>query len=89
MPITVAMYEVRERFMLDTRELLTAMLSVPTDTDYPDFNTSLRAVRRVYDALNGSGVEPGTLYPPTQSQRQVVDLARERLELLSQGTGNR
>jgi photosystem II stability/assembly factor-like uncharacterized protein len=89
MPITVAMYEVRERFMLDTRELLTAMLSVPIDADYPDLDTSLRAVQRVYDSLNGSGVEPGTLYPPTQSQRQVVDLARERFELLSQETGNR
>ena len=89
MPITTAMYEDRERFMLDTRELLAAMLSVPGDADYPDLDISLRVVQQVYDALNGSGVEAGTLYPPTRSQRQVVDLALERFELFSQETGIR
>jgi hypothetical protein len=44
----------------------------------------LRAANRliggVYGDLNGSGVRPGTLYPPTRSQRQQLIEARQLLE---------
>jgi hypothetical protein len=33
-------------------------------------------VQQVYGALNGGGVRPGTLYPPTESQRAAVQTAR-------------
>jgi uncharacterized protein (DUF2235 family) len=33
----------------------------------------------LYNSLNGSGVRQGSLYPPTGSQRGIVDAAREAL----------
>jgi hypothetical protein len=89
MPVTPDMYEDRERFMLETRQLVLDMTEVVGNVEAPDLASALRSVEQVYDALNGSGVQPGTLYPPTRSQRQVVDLARERFEQLSQEIGNR
>lgn len=52
------------------------------DPNSPEF--SIRAVARtfsgVYDALNGSAVQPGSLYPPTQSMLEQVAAARAELE---------
>ena len=38
-----------------------------------------RMVQQVYGALNGGGVRPGSLYPPTQTQREQLERARALL----------
>ena len=100
MPITVAMYESRERFMLDalalTDEIATYRRAngfgeggrgrggrggrLPIDTPAGKLAAAARAVQQVYRALNGGGVRPGTLYPPTESQRAAVQNARVLFE---------
>jgi photosystem II stability/assembly factor-like uncharacterized protein len=96
MPITVAMYESRERFMLDAVALTGEIQSYmrenglggggrgrggrggrpSLDTPAGKLSTAARMVQQVYGALNGGGVRPGTLYPPTESQRAAVQTAR-------------
>jgi photosystem II stability/assembly factor-like uncharacterized protein len=97
MPITQAMYEERERFMLDALDLLDqieraqrgAGFSVggpsrgqQADGRSPEgqLRTAYDKVEEAYDALNGSAVRPGSLYPPTPSQRAEVDEARRLVE---------
>jgi len=100
MPITVSMYQSRERFMLEalalTNEIQTYMRErgmssgrgrggrgsfggrgggVPT-TPQAKLAAAARIVQQVYQALNGRGVRPGTLYPPTRSQREAVNEAK-------------
>lgn len=99
MPITVAMYESRERFMLDALALTGEIQSYmrqnglggggrgrggrggrpSLDTPAGKVSTAARMVQQVYGALNGGGVRPGTLYPPTESQRAAVQTARALL----------
>ena len=105
MPITAAMYESRERFMLDLIALTDGIETYrrengfggggrggggrgrggrggrpPIDTPAGKLAAAARTVQQVYGALNGSGVRPGTLYPPTESQRAAVQTARALFE---------
>ena len=105
MPITVAMYESRERFMLDLLALTDEIETYrrengfggggrgrggrgrggrgarpPIDTPAGKLAAAARTVQQVYGALNGNGVRPGTLYPPTESQRAAVRTARALFE---------
>lgn len=95
MPITLAMYQSRERFMLDARALtgeIQAFMSangmssggrrggrggagMPT-TPEAKVQAASRMVDQVYGALNGGQVRPGTLYGPTQTQREQMATAR-------------
>ncbi|MDA1102526.1 MAG: glycosyl hydrolase [Gemmatimonadetes bacterium] len=103
MPITLAMYESRERFMLDALALTDEIQAfsrangsaggggrgrggfgrggggMPT-TPQAKLQAAARAVQQVYGSLNGGAVRPGTLYPPTQTQREQVLLARRLFE---------
>ncbi len=102
MPITLAMYQSRERFMLEALALTGDIQSfmrehgmsgggrgrggfgrggggVPT-TPQAKLQTAARMVQQAYRALNGGAVRPGTLYPPTQSQREQVLSARALFE---------
>jgi len=98
MPISQAMYDSRERFMLDalalTGEIEDFMAangmsgrgrgggrggSGMPSTPQARLQTAVRMVRGVYGALNGDEVRPGTLYPPTQTQREQVMTARRLL----------
>ena len=51
--------------------------------DIPEDRRALMQHRRnvssVYQALNGGGVRQGSLYPPTQAQRERVEAARQAL----------
>jgi hypothetical protein len=38
-----------------------------------------RNLSSVYQALNGGGVRQGSLYPPTRTQREMVEAARAAL----------
>ena len=49
----------------------------PPTTPQARLSAAARAVQQVYQALNGGQVRPGTLYPPTRSQRERVVMARE------------
>ena len=103
LPITVAMYQSREQFMLDalalTDEIQTFMrangvgggrgrrgggfgrgAAGPPTTPQARLSAAARAVQQVYGSLNGNQVRPGTLYPPTQSQRERVAMARALFE---------
>jgi photosystem II stability/assembly factor-like uncharacterized protein len=106
MPITLAMYESRERFMLDARSLLDDIRAYqrengmsggrgrggggaggPPSTPEARLAAAARAVQQAYGALNGGQVRPGTLYPPTQTQRDQVRLARELFEQVRRDAG--
>jgi photosystem II stability/assembly factor-like uncharacterized protein len=100
MPISLTMYQSRERFMLDAQALTAQIQSVmrenglggggrggrgrgasvvPT-TPQAKLQAAARSVQQVYSALNGSQVRPGSLYPPTQAQRDRILQARRLLE---------
>ncbi len=105
MPITVAMYESRERFMLDALALTDEIETYrrangyggggcgrggrisrpPMDTPAGKLHAAACTVEDVYEALNGDGVRPGTLYPPTEGQRVAVQRARALLEEVRRG----
>jgi photosystem II stability/assembly factor-like uncharacterized protein len=46
------------------------------NTPEQKLQTARGMVQRVFQALNGGQVRPGTLYPPTQSQREQIMVAR-------------
>ncbi len=95
MPITQAMYESREQFMLEAIALMSDIQSFARgnglsmgggrgfgrsaampDTPGAKLGAARSMVQRAYQALNGGSVRPGTLYPPTQTQRAQVLEAR-------------
>jgi photosystem II stability/assembly factor-like uncharacterized protein len=102
MPVTQAMYESRERFMLDAMALMTVIEQLQRshgfDTGGGGFrrdpaapSTPEAMLRAAFDkvddafgALNGSAVRPGSLYPPTRSQRAEVLEARRLLDAARQ-----
>jgi len=102
MPITLAMYQSRESFMLHALALTGEIRSfmrehgmstggrgrggfgrggggMPT-TPQARLQAAARTVQQVYGALNGGAVRPGTLYPPTQSQRAQLRQAERLFE---------
>ena len=99
MSITVAMYQSRERFMLDalalSEEIETFMRENdmgggrgrgfgrgggPPDSPQGRLAAAARAVGQAYQALNGGQVRGGSLYPPTQTQRDQLRTARDLFE---------
>jgi len=110
MPISQAMYESREQFMLDALALTAEIRAfsqangiagggrgrggfgrggggAPT-TPEQKLQTASGLVQRVYQALNGGQVRPGTLYPPTQTQREQVMEARRLFQEAQQELGD-
>jgi len=105
MPISVAEYRSRERFMLDLMGLsaevgaLMQAMGVsgggfgfgqqagPRDTPEARIRRVSRAVNGIFGELNGGQVRPGTLYPPTRSQRDAVEAARAELAAIRRETG--
>ena len=93
--LTQTQYEEREAFLNDLVALqreFTEILGAgggmgfgpePTDPSLSQEERTLQQHRRqvvsVYNSLNGSGVRQGSLYPPTQTHRAVVEAAREAL----------
>ena len=97
MPITLAEYQARERFMLDALRMSSEMQhameeagitggggfgrrSGPPDTPQARMRAAARSIQQVYRSLNGGGVRPGSLYPPTQTMRDAVTQARRAFE---------
>jgi len=52
----------------------------PPRTPEDRLRMARRMVQQVYSALNGGAVRPGSLYPPTQTQREQLQRARDLLE---------
>jgi hypothetical protein len=50
-------------------------------------NQHRRNVSSAYGALNEGGVRQGSLYPPTDAQRERVEAAREALDAYRSGRG--
>jgi len=103
MPITLAMYEARERFMLDALALAEEMDAfmdergisgggfgrggAPAGTPEARLRGASRTVEQVYGSLSGGGVRPGTLYPPTRAQIEAVAEARSIFEAVRSELG--
>jgi hypothetical protein len=100
MPISQAMYESREQFMLEALEIqadIQAFLQErgfggrggrgggfgrgggAPDTPEGRLQAAARDVGGAYGALNGNGVRPGSLYPPTQAMREALTRAKNML----------
>jgi hypothetical protein len=95
MPHTQAQYEERESFLNEVVALQEEFNQVLGSAqafgfggrrEDPDATPQERALQQhrrqltgVYNSLNGSGVRQGSLYPPTQTQRAIVQSAREAL----------
>jgi hypothetical protein len=60
----------------------------PPDTPQARLAAAARAVQQSYQALNGGQVRPGSLYPPTRTQRDQVQMARELFERVRREMGN-
>ena len=81
--ITDAMHREREQFLLEVAALQRRVAQLSDGLDREDPRMSgINQVRRRLGGLagdfNGSGVRPGTMHPPTSTQRRVLaDLARE------------
>jgi photosystem II stability/assembly factor-like uncharacterized protein len=100
MPLSQAQYEEREAFLSDVQDLLRAFTDALGTTspfgrggrgDMQDIPEDRRAlmqhmgnVSSVYRALNGDGVRQGSLYPPTQAQRERAEAARQALSAYRQ-----
>jgi photosystem II stability/assembly factor-like uncharacterized protein len=92
MPLTQAQYQEREAFLSGIQELLQEFTDVlgaggfgrgSRNADAPQEERLLQQHRRnvqgVYSSLNGGGVRQGSLYPPTETQKEMVKAAREAL----------
>jgi photosystem II stability/assembly factor-like uncharacterized protein len=90
LPVTLAQYREREAFLLRVLALQnqanTARLAMAGIAGGPELE-SLEQVddvlEEVYEEINGSGVRPGTLYPPTVTQRERLDAAEATLAELA------
>lgn len=96
MPVTLAQYQARERFMLDLLDLQARIRSEMqsrgvsgggffgggADPSTPEgrLQAAMRAVGSVYSSLNGGGVRGGSLLPPTTTMRERVAEARRVFE---------
>ena len=95
MPLTQAQYEEREAFLSGIQTLQVEFQDVLEEMGVSggggrqareELTPRERAllehrsnVASIYRALNGGGVRQGSLYPPTRSQRERVEAAREAL----------
>ena len=94
MPLTQSQYEEREGFLSDLQKLQAEFTQVLGPggggrggrgqvQGMTEAQQALAQHRRnassVFQALNGGGVRQGSLYPPTQAQRDQVEAARAAL----------
>ena len=81
--LTLDDYREREAFLLEAFDLVREIQSRMRDAD-PEEQTGLRQLQRevqqVVGGMNGGGVRPGTIHPPTETQRERVRRARAALD---------
>ena len=82
MPITQAQYEEREAFLLEVVELgrrLDTLLEGTVGDEAGRLRRLRGVVRGVYGSLNGNGVRPGSLYPPTTTHKDQIRGVQEAI----------
>jgi hypothetical protein len=80
--LTARDYRVREEFMLNLMEVmqeLDAAATAASGERAQELRGHARSIGRLMFGMNGSGVRPGTLHPPTESQRELLRRARAAL----------
>jgi photosystem II stability/assembly factor-like uncharacterized protein len=90
LPVTLAQYREREAFLLRVLALQSqastarlAMAGLAGGPELEQLEDVDDILEQVYEEIDGSGVRPGTLYPPTDTQRQRVDAAEATLAELA------
>ena len=79
LPLTDADYRAREAFLLEVQGLLAEFEGQGSATA-----RQRQLLQRLYRAINGGGVRQGTLYPPTETQREQLDRIKQELDKLRQ-----
>jgi hypothetical protein len=83
--LTAADYQAREEFMVGLLALRGDIMDLMQDAPAErqgELRGLVAEVQRVLGSLNGGGVRPGTLHPPTESQRTRIERVREALATL-------
>lgn len=76
LPLTVADYREREAFLLEVLRLATRL----ADASGPAAQAQQRGrLQQLYAAVEGSGVRQGTLHPPTQTQKDMLESVKAAL----------
>ena len=70
--LTLDDYLEREAFLLDVRGLIERLNEGVPGLAPQTANRMQRSLFGVFSAMNGGGVLPGTIQPPTESQRATV-----------------
>jgi hypothetical protein len=82
MPVTIEQYREREAFLLHLVQLgahIEEMSQGASGEQAAQLRRLGGMVRGVYSSINGSGVRPGTLYPPTETQKAQIQEVVEAL----------
>jgi photosystem II stability/assembly factor-like uncharacterized protein len=80
--LTARDYRVREEFLVDLMELqveLREAMSGASGERIDEIRRLSRMVGQVMGAMNGGGVRPGTIHPPTDTQREQIRRVREAM----------
>jgi photosystem II stability/assembly factor-like uncharacterized protein len=80
--LTAADYREREAFMVDLLELRREIQGLMQDAPaarQPELRGLAAEVQRVFGSLNGGGVRPGTIHPPTATQSERIERVRRTL----------
>ncbi|MEK9503561.1 VPS10 domain-containing protein [Gaopeijia maritima] len=75
--LTIDDYLDREAFLLEVRDLMRRLDAGVAGMAPQSAAAMGRTLNGVFNAMNGSGVRPGTIHPPTASQREAVAAVRE------------
>ncbi len=81
--LTQAEYDDRESFMSEVWGLMRTIDQLMPGAEGAGrdaLRAQMRALSRVYGSLNGGGVRPGTIHPPTQSMRDRVEEIRVAIQ---------
>lgn len=77
--LSAADYRNREEFMLEAMGVMSGLqeaVSGASGSRQAELRNAMRPLQRLMGDMNGSGVRPGTLQPPTATQREVLSRAR-------------
>ncbi|MBT8337527.1 MAG: hypothetical protein KJO11_13050 [Gemmatimonadetes bacterium] len=74
--LTIDDYADREAFLLEVRDLMRRLNAGVPGMAPATTRRLLQDISGVFGAMNGGGVRPGTIHPPTRTQRDIVSAVR-------------
>ena len=74
--LTIDDYADREAFLLEVRDLMRRLNAGVPGMAPATTRRLLQDLSGVFGAMNGRGVRPGTIHPPTRTQRDIVSAVR-------------